>query len=85
MLVELTCHACGHADRQTNLDGLAIWSCPECKATPEARAAEDFQSALEDALAQLWWLHQTAAVTVTLRSDDIPDDFRPQGPQSVSS
>lgn len=72
------CRACGATSAVlAEPQALAALSCQSCGARAEARAAEDFASALEDALAQLWWLRQGFDVEVTLSSADIPHAFVP--------
>lgn len=83
MNISLTCRACG-SHHTPQLDALARWRCPACQSGPEARAAEDFASALEDAAAQLWWLSQAVDLEVELSTHNIPPDFVPAGKASAS-
>lgn len=55
------------------------WQCPGCASTLSARASEDFASAAEDLLCQLWTLSQSARISIELSTDSIPPAFRPPG------
>lgn len=78
MKVSLSCRACGHnwvvQDEPRHLVALG---CPTCANVAAQAATEDFASALEDALVQLYLLGKTHAVDVTLSTETIPPSFRP--------
>lgn len=77
MHLTLQCHSCKAqwrlADEPRDWGRLA---CPSCHAEAEAARAEDFASALEDALVQLAALSQTHGLAITLSTTDIPPSFR---------
>lgn len=76
-MLDAQCQACSHTwsvPANALHEGLR---CPACGATPEPRAAEDFVSAVEDALAQLSRLRQTHAITLKISTERIPTDFNP--------
>ncbi len=77
MQVSLRCRGCGHAwqlmDEPTLLVGIA---CPACGVAAHPRAAADLAAALEDALAQLSWVHRAVAVQISLDSGRLPADFQ---------
>ena len=78
MHVALSCHGCQHRwSIEQEPQHLLDLTCPACAAQPDLAAAEDLASALEDALAQLWRLHQHMGVAVSFSSDAIPPAFDP--------
>lgn len=78
MRVELSCKQCQHrwavVDEPRRLVQII---CPGCQAEVLPRAAEDFASALEDAMCQLWLLGQTVNVEVHLQNQALPPAFGP--------
>ncbi len=77
MKARLRCKTCGrekHIEGEPQLLGAPLGcACPEA----EERAREDFASAIEDALAQLWLLAQSMDVELTLDTHSIPPAFIP--------
>jgi hypothetical protein len=73
------CRSCGAAREISDPRHLVALACSGCGKTAEVRASEDFASALEDALAQLWHLAATFEIDVELSSRDIPPAFTPEG------
>jgi hypothetical protein len=77
MKVEARCQRCKAVQ---TIDGeprqLAALSCPACGNRAEARASEDFASAIEDALAQMAWLGRSFDIDVTLSTRTLPPPFR---------
>ena len=78
MRVELQCKRCNASqtivDEPRNLVALA---CSSCGAQADPRAAEDFASALEDALCELWRLGQNFTVRVEIGTASLPKAFKP--------
>lgn len=73
----IRCKACGAQRQDVGIDELqAALACP-CGNAAEGRAAEDLASAVEDALAQLWWVERTHDLQLTLDTDQIPFAFVP--------
>ncbi len=84
MRVALTCKSCQHrwavVHEPRRLSQLV---CPGCQKAAHGRAAEDFASALEDAMSQLWLLGQSVAIDVQLQSEALPAAFGPPQPPAA--
>jgi hypothetical protein len=79
----VTCGACGHTQElHDEPSELSTLRCQRCDASADARASEDFASAVEDALAQLWHLSKTFQVDLELSTAHIPAAFRPEPTKS---
>jgi hypothetical protein len=83
MNARLSCNSCAHSwvidDEPRAFVQLA---CPQCQSAASPSAAEDFASAIEDALVQLYALSQTHGIELTLSSAAIAASFRPL-PQDI--
>jgi uncharacterized protein YbaR (Trm112 family) len=81
MHVALTCRACDHAwDVVDEPRDLVTLCCPSCAGTALPQAAEDFASALEDALVQLHHLGQTHTLRIEFGTATLPPAFAPKAP-----
>lgn len=78
MKASICCKGCAHTwSVQSEPRSLVDLMCPKCHAAAASPAAEDFASALEDALVQLWALAKTHSIEVHLSSESIPASFVP--------
>lgn len=81
MRVALVCKFCQHRWAVVHEPRrLCQIVCPGCQKLAHPRAAEDFASALEDAMSQLWLLGQSVSVDVQLQSEALPPAFGASGP-----
>ena len=78
MRISLHCNGCSHrweiADEPRHIFAL---KCPQCATRAPSRAAEDFSTALEDVLMQLWQLGEKFQITVSLGTESLPERFIP--------
>lgn len=79
MRVRIRCQACGVEAQIEEIDALSVLECRGCGARAETRAGEDFASAVEDALTQLWHIGRSFDLRMTLDTADIPTAFVPPG------
>lgn len=80
-MIDITCQACTR-NWQIPLEPqqLVRLACPDCGQQASLQPSEDFASALEDALLQLWRLGQTHRIQLTLDTQNVPADFSPAHP-----
>jgi len=80
MEISLRCTRCQHHWQLHNEPRLLLdLKCPSCGTIfCQSRALEDLASALEDALTQVHWVAHDAAMTITLDSATVPEQFLPK-------
>lgn len=80
-MIEIECRACTqHWSLPLEPQTLHRLACPGCGQQASAQPIEDFASAMEDALLQLWRLRQTHHIQLSLDTRQIPAAFCPPNP-----
>ena len=77
MTIDLTCQKCeGSFELEVSalIDGAEKLACPNCHAKVPADLADDFTSALADLVTQVGNLSTRFLVSLTIESDELPED-----------
>ncbi len=77
MTIDLTCQKCeGSFELEVSalIDGAEKLACPNCHAKVPADLADDFTSALADLVTQVGNLSKRFLVSLTIESDELPED-----------